>query len=149
MITTTAAFSGFSVDDTEAATAFYRDRLGLTVTPSMMGNIEITLPGSDAPVLIYPKADHVPATFTVLNFVVEDIDVAVAELHDAGIEIENYGGYADEKGVMRGRSVNRGPDIAWFLDPAGNVLSVLSNGPAAAADDAAAVVDAAPAVAGA
>ncbi len=125
MLTTRHAFSGFAVKDVEEAKRFYRDRLGLTVTDGMMGNADIVLPGG-ASVLIYPKEDHVPAAHTVLNFVVDDIDAAVDELAGAGVAIEDFGGYADERGIVRGRSVDRGPDIAWFRDPAGNILSVLA-----------------------
>ncbi|MCU1528302.1 MAG: glyoxalase [Frondihabitans sp.] len=126
MVTTSYAFSGFSVDNIDRAKAFYSDVLGLTVTDGMAGLVNVELPGG-ATVLIYPKDDHVPATFTVLNLVVDDIDAAVSELEAAGVTLENYGGYADQRGIMRGRSVGMGPDIAWFLDPAGNILSVLAN----------------------
>jgi predicted enzyme related to lactoylglutathione lyase len=126
MVTSNYAFSGFSVDDIDRAKAFYGGVLGLGVSDGMAGLINVELPGG-ATVLIYPKNDHVPATFTVLNFVVDDIDAAVAELEAAGVTLQNYGGYADERGIMRGKSANRGPDIAWFLDPAGNILSVLAN----------------------
>jgi predicted enzyme related to lactoylglutathione lyase len=126
MVTSSYAFSGFSVDDIDAAKAFYRDVIGLTVTDGMMGLINLELPGG-ASVLVYPKDDHVPATYTVLNLVVDDIDAAVSELEAAGVSLENYGGYADERGIVRGKSTNMGPDIAWFLDPAGNIVSVLTN----------------------
>ncbi|GAA4684232.1 VOC family protein [Frondihabitans cladoniiphilus] len=124
MITTTSAFSGYSVGDIEVARTFYGSQLGLDVSDGQMGNLSITLPGG-APVLLYPKDDHVPATFTVLNLVVPEIDAAVAELEAAGIPLENYGGYADERGILRGKSVGMGPNIAWFLDPSGNILSIL------------------------
>ena len=126
MVTTTYGFSGFAVRDIEAARIFYGAALGLEVGEGAMGNLQITLPGG-ATVLAYPKPDHVPATFTIINLVVADIDSAVAELEAAGVTLENYGGYADERGVLRGKSVGRGPDIAWFLDPSGNILSVLAN----------------------
>jgi len=126
MLTTTGAFSGFSVDDQAAALAFYRDVLGVDAVETGMG-LELRLGGTST-VFVYPKADHVPATFTVLNFEVADIDVAVDELGAAGIELTRYeGAFQDEKGVARGKAANRGPDIAWFTDPAGNILSVLSN----------------------
>ena len=125
MLTTTGAFSGFSVTDLAAATAFYRDKLGVKVTDTGMG-LQLDVTGG-APVFVYEKSDHVPATFTILNFEVADIDAAVDELVASGIEMQNYGGYQDEKGIARGKAANQGPDIAWFLDPAGNILSVLSN----------------------
>ncbi len=85
----------------------------------------LQLPGGR--VFIYPKDDHEPATFTVLNFEVADIDAAVAELEAAGVTLERYAGMPqDEKGVMRGKATGNGPDIAWFTDPAGNILSVLN-----------------------
>lgn len=90
-----------------------------------MGNIRLELPAGAA-VLVYPKQDHVPATFTILNFVVADIDAAVDELAASGVEFLRYEGLpADAKGILRGRAVGRGPDLAWFEDPAGNVLSVM------------------------
>jgi catechol 2,3-dioxygenase-like lactoylglutathione lyase family enzyme len=126
MLTTAYAFTGFSVKDIDEAQAFYQRLLGLAVEQNAMGILEMTLPGG-AKTIAYPKSDHVPATFTVLNFEVADIDLAVDELTALGITIENYGGWADERGIMRGKAANRGPDIAWFLDPSGNILSVLSN----------------------
>ncbi|MFC5502031.1 VOC family protein [Lysinimonas soli] len=124
MLTTTGGFSGFSVDDLERATAFYRDTLGLKVMSDSMG-LRLNVTGG-APVFVYEKPNHVPATFTVLNLEVPDIDVAVDELSAAGVKLEIYPGTnQDERGIARGRAANRGPDIAWFLDPAGNILSVL------------------------
>jgi catechol 2,3-dioxygenase-like lactoylglutathione lyase family enzyme len=124
MLTTTSGFSGFSVNDTQAALAFYRDTLGLDVTDTGMG-LELKLGGTH--VFIYQKDNHTPATFTVLNFEVADIDTAVDELVAAGIELERYEGMnQDDMGVARGKSANMGPDIAWFMDPAGNILSVLN-----------------------
>jgi catechol 2,3-dioxygenase-like lactoylglutathione lyase family enzyme len=126
MLTTSGSFSGFSVGDQAAALTFYRDTLGFDVDDTGMG-LELTLPGGQH-VFIYPKDDHQPATFTVLNFEVADIDAAVDELTAAGIELERYAGMPqDEKGVMRGKAADQGPDIAWFTDPAGNILSILSN----------------------
>jgi catechol 2,3-dioxygenase-like lactoylglutathione lyase family enzyme len=114
------AFSGFSVDDLDAARAFYRDTLGLR-TSEEHGLMTLHL-GRERPTLVYPKPDHAPATFTILNFPVEDIDRAVDELSKRGVRFERYDGLPqDERGVMRGE----GPPIAWFKDPAGNVLSVL------------------------
>ena len=124
MLTYDGSFSGFSVNDPEAAAAFYRDKLGVEVADEGMG-LELRLPGGT--VCVYAKDDHVPATFTVLNFRVADIDAAAAELAEAGIDLERYPGMPqDEKGIMRGKAANMGPDIAWFTDPAGNVLSILS-----------------------
>ncbi|PZG05274.1 VOC family protein [Nonomuraea aridisoli] len=121
MFATTKAFSGFSVDDVAAATAFYGKTLGLRVSEEH-GMLTLHL-GGGGDVLIYPKGDaHVPATFTVLNFPVDDIDGAVDELTARGVRFERYEGFTqDEKGIARGD----GPPIAWFTDPAGNVLSVL------------------------
>lgn len=126
MFGTTPAFSGFAVDDIAAARAFYADTLGLEVTElGEMGLLQLTL-GSGAAVLVYPKPDHTPATFTILNFPVDDIDRAVAALADAGVTFERYPGLGEPgaNGVYRGPE---GPPIAWFLDPAGNVLSVLED----------------------
>ncbi|MFI7615424.1 VOC family protein [Nonomuraea terrae] len=121
MFATTKAFSGFSVDDVAAATAFYGKTLGLRVSEEH-GMLTLHL-GGGADILVYPKGDaHVPAAFTVLNFPVDDIDRAVDELTARGVRFERYEGFAqDEKGIARGD----GPPIAWFTDPAGNVLSVL------------------------
>ena len=117
----TPAFSGFSVDDLPAANAFYGDLLGLQVSEE---NGMLRLHIADArPILVYPKPNHVPATYTVLNFPVEDVEGAVDALTASGIEFEHYDGMnLDAKGVMRGQ----GPDIAWFRDPAGNILSVIA-----------------------
>ncbi|MGH8951810.1 MAG: VOC family protein [Acidimicrobiia bacterium] len=120
MFTNTKAYSGFSVDDVEKARDFYGGTLGLNVTEEhgMLG-LHIA-DGGD--ILVYPKDDHVPATYTVLNFPVDDIDTAVDELAERGVTLERYEGLGqDEKGIMR----DQGPPIAWFTDPAGNVLSVL------------------------
>jgi catechol 2,3-dioxygenase-like lactoylglutathione lyase family enzyme len=124
MLTITGGFSGFSVDDQAKAQAFYGGTLGLPVTDSGMG-LDVTV--GDKHVFIYPKADHVPASYTVLNFEVADIDAAVDELVAAGVELERYdGAHQDEKGVARGKAAGFGPDIAWFTDPAGNILSILN-----------------------
>lgn len=117
------AFSGFSVNNLDDTRAFYRDVLGLEVTDEGAG-LHLHLP-SGARVLVYPKGDgHVPATYTVLNFGVDDIDKAVDELKTRGVKFESYD-MTDEKGVARGIAQNMGPDIAWFKDPSGNILSVL------------------------
>ena len=123
MLTDSPAFSGFSVDDTDRARTFYEDVLGLRVTvmTEMGGMLRLHL-GGGAEVLVYPKPDHVPATFTVLNFPVPDIEKAVDELTGRGVRFEHYEDPpTDEKGIMRAG----GPLIAWFTDPAGNVFSVL------------------------
>ena len=124
MFADTTAFSGFSVDDIPRAKVFYAETLGLPVTESD-GMLHLHLAGG-ADVLAYPKDDHQPATYTMLNFAVSNIDEAVDELVARGVGIIRYeGAPQDEKGVVRGRSLGMGPDIAWFNDPAGNVLSVL------------------------
>jgi len=121
------AFSGFSVKDLAKAKDFYSRTLGLKVDEDQMG-LTLHLPGG-ATVFVYPKEDHQAATFTILNFVVKDIDAAVRELMGRGLAFEHYdGGFkTDELGIARGRSVGRGPDIAWFKDPAGNFLSLIQN----------------------
>ena len=120
------AFSGFSVDDVEKAKKFYQDVLGLEIGQEMMGMFEIKL-GTGGSIMVYPKDDHKPATYTVLNFPVSDIDKAVDYLIDKGVEFEKYDGFdQDEKGISRSTDPERGPSIAWFKDPSGNILSVLS-----------------------
>lgn len=123
----THAFSGFSVDDVDAAREFYSGTLGLTAEIEGMGILTIHLPGG-ASVIAYPKGKgHQAATFTILNLGVADIDVAVADLESKGVVFERYEGLTDDGGVQRGKATGRGPDIAWFKDPAGNILSVLSD----------------------
>jgi catechol 2,3-dioxygenase-like lactoylglutathione lyase family enzyme len=120
----TKAFSGFSVDDVPAAKQFYERTLGLRVT-EMNGMLQLHL-GTGGNVLVYPKPNHAPATYTVLNFPVEDVDAAVDALAARGVRMARYEGMPqDDKGIMRGSETGQGPDIAWFTDPAGNVLSVL------------------------
>jgi len=129
MVTPLDIFSGYSVDDLAAAKAFYGETLGLSVSDGPMGNLDLALPAGGH-VFIYPKPDHEPASFTILNLVVDDIDAAVADLNARGVATRIYDDATlptDDKGIMRGRSVGRGPDIAWFRDPAGNVLSVLQD----------------------
>lgn len=122
MFADTKAFSGFAVPDIEQARAFYADTLGIEVTEEN-GLLTLHLNGGQRPTLIYPKPDHEPATYTILNFQVEDVEKAVDALGARGVQMEQYEGFGqDEKGIMRGE----GPDIAWFKDPAGNVLSVLN-----------------------
>ena len=121
MFRTTPAFSGFSVDDIPAAKHFYGEVLGLDVREEN-GMLFLDI-AEGHPILVYPKGGaHTPASFTVLNFPVPDVDAAVAELDDRGVVFERYDG-ADDTGVMRGN----GPLIAWFTDPAGNILSVIES----------------------
>jgi catechol 2,3-dioxygenase-like lactoylglutathione lyase family enzyme len=120
-------FSGFSVNDLPTARRFYSEVLGLDVTDEMEGALGLAI-GAGKRVYVYGKPDHQPATYTVLNVPTDDIDGAVAELAGKGVTFEQYEGLTDASGVARGRSVGRGPDIAWFKDPAGNILSVLQNG---------------------
>ena len=116
----TKAFSGFAVDDVEKAKAFYADTLGLK-TSEENGMLTLHLAG-DRPTLVYPKPDHEPATYTILNFPVDEIEAAVDALMERGVAFEIYEDSGqDEKGIMR----QYGPPIAWFRDPAGNVLSVI------------------------
>ena len=118
------AFSGFSSNDTAKAREFYGQTLGLEVTDDN-GMLTLHLAGGGR-VIIYPKDNHEPATFTVLNFPVEDIDKAVEALTAAGVQLERYeGANQDERGIARPPSPDYGPPIAWFKDPAGNILSVL------------------------
>jgi catechol 2,3-dioxygenase-like lactoylglutathione lyase family enzyme len=115
------AFSGFSVDDLDRAKQFYGETLGLTITENPAG-LELQL-GGGGRVFVYPKGNHEPATFTILNFPVDDIEPAVDALTAAGVRFEPYDGMQqDERGIARGGG---GPNIAWFKDPAGNILSVL------------------------
>ncbi|MDB5167514.1 MAG: glyoxalase [Candidatus Saccharibacteria bacterium] len=120
------AFSGFSVNDLDAAKKFYSETLGLELTEENgMLTLHIANGGT---ILIYAKDNHEPATFTILNFPVENIDDAADKLIAAGVTFEIYeGSHQDDKGIARGKAANMGPDIAWFKDPAGNILSILSN----------------------
>ena len=118
MLGSARAFSGFSVDDIAKAKQFYGETLGVTVT-EQNGMLELHTPG-DRDTLIYPKPGHCPATFTILNFVVDDIDTAVDDLTARGVVFEKYD-FVDDKGINR----RGGPPIAWFTDPAGNILSVI------------------------
>jgi predicted enzyme related to lactoylglutathione lyase len=120
MFENTKAFSGFSVDDLETAKKFYGEVLGLK-TSERYGLLTLHLAGG-RDTLIYPKPDHAPATYTILNFAVDDIDAAVDELTSRGVELVKYDGLGqDDKGINRAG----GPYIAWFKDPAGNILAVL------------------------
>jgi predicted enzyme related to lactoylglutathione lyase len=125
MLTPTDAFHGFAVRDTEAARAFYADVLGVEVTDAEMGGIIRPHLGGGTSTIVYPKPDHVPATYTILNFPVDDVEATVDELTGRGVVFERYEGTpveTDAKGVFRGG----GPLIAWFTDPSGNVLSVIA-----------------------
>jgi catechol 2,3-dioxygenase-like lactoylglutathione lyase family enzyme len=125
MFRDTKAFSGFSVDDIPKAKQFYSETLGLDVS-EFNGMLSLNIAGGN-PVLIYPKPNHVPATYTILNFPVADVEQTVDELTRRGVRFEIYdlpGLKTDERGIARGN----GPTIAWFKDPAGNTLSVLEEG---------------------
>ena len=126
MFKNSKAFSGFSANDIPAAKEFYGQTLGLEVTEEH-GMLTLHL-ATGGKVLIYPKDDHTPATYTILNFPVDDIDQAVDELTSKGVTFEHYDKTTDERGILRGISKDQGPDIAWFKDPAGNILSVLKEG---------------------
>jgi catechol 2,3-dioxygenase-like lactoylglutathione lyase family enzyme len=126
MLASSRAFSGFAVDDAQKAREFYSETLGLktSVLDEENGLVALNLAG-DRDVLFYQKPDYTPATYTILNFPVEDIDEAVDALAARGVRFERYEGFEqDEKGISRGL----GPPIAWFKDPAGNILSVLEEG---------------------
>ena len=121
MFTDSKAFSGFSVDDIDAAKRFYGQTLGLRVSEHN-GMLTLHLAG-DRDILVYPKPDHTPATYTILNFPVDDIDKAVDELAGRGVTFERYDAFEqDEKGIA-----HAGPHVAWFKDPAGNILSVVQD----------------------
>jgi catechol 2,3-dioxygenase-like lactoylglutathione lyase family enzyme len=121
MFANTKAFSGFAVDDLEKAQEFYEGTLGLRVS-AQAGLLTLHLAG-DRDTLVYPKPDYTPATYTILNFPVDDVEAAVDELVARGVSFERYDGFEqDEKGISRAQD---GPPIAWFKDPAGNILSVL------------------------
>jgi len=122
------AFSGFSVKNLKEAKAFYEEILGLKVEEQQNMGLLLHLPGTTTTVFVYEKENHTPASFTILNFVVDDIDKAVADLHKKGVKLEIYERSPhDEKGIVRGRKMNMGPDIAWFTDPSGNIISVLQD----------------------
>jgi catechol 2,3-dioxygenase-like lactoylglutathione lyase family enzyme len=123
MLNIRSTFSSFSVDDLDRAERFYSDVTGLHAERNSMG-LKLHLPGG-AMVFVYPKQDHKPATFTVLNFVVNDLGEAMKHLKSRGVQFEYYEGLTDEDHIMHGIAQNRGPDIAWFKDPAGNIISIL------------------------
>ena len=123
MFANTKAFSGFSVNDIEAAKRFYGDTLGIQVSEEN-GMLTLHIAG-DRPILVYPKADHTPATYTILNFPVDDIDSAVDDLIAKGVTFEQYPSgpiKTNEKGIA-----HPGPSQAWFRDPAGNIVSVVQD----------------------
>lgn len=125
MLKVKAVFPSFSVPDVDAARSFYGQTLGLEVKDGPMGNLELVLPGGGH-ATAYPKPDHKPATYTMLNLIVSDVDAAVDELAAAGVDMEHYdmpGLQTGPKGVARGR----GPAIAWFKDPFGNILSIIED----------------------
>ena len=124
MFKDTKAMSGFSVNDLQKAKEFYQDKLGIEVSENEMGILTLHISGGGK-VIIYPKPNHQPATFTILNFPVADLEKTVEELIKLGISFEQYDEpiKTNEKGILKGDG--HGPDIAWFKDPAGNILSVL------------------------
>jgi catechol 2,3-dioxygenase-like lactoylglutathione lyase family enzyme len=125
MFRKTRAFNSFSVDNIKKAKEFYGETLGLKVTDGAMGTLALHINGG-ARILVYPKPDHEPATFTILNFPVDDIDEAVDELKKRGVNFEHYDDKTfnmDDKGISRSKGEE--PNIAWFKDPSGNILSVL------------------------
>jgi predicted enzyme related to lactoylglutathione lyase len=127
MLKDSNAFSGFSVDDLQKAKEFYGGVLGLNVTDGEMGALNLNLAGG-ATIYVYPKPNHVPATFTILNFLVPDIEKSVDELTARGVAFQHYDMpeiKTDTKGIAHGPP---GPNIAWFTDPAGNIMSVIEEG---------------------
>jgi len=125
MLNVKNVFPSFSVTDVATAKRFYGGTLGFETNEAQMGNLEIIMPGG-AHVTAYPKPDHRPATFTIMNLIVDDVDAAVDQLAAAGVSMEHYDMpdlRTDAKGVARGR----GPSIAWFKDPFGNILSVIED----------------------
>ena len=121
MFANTKAFSGFAVDDIAKAKGFYEGTLGLRVSEE--GDLLVLHLAGDRDTIVYSKPDHAPATYTILNFPVDDVDEAVTKLEGRGVRFERYDGFdQDERGISR---TSGGPTIAWFTDPAGNILSVL------------------------
>ncbi|WP_460544757.1 VOC family protein [Echinicola sediminis] len=125
MLASSKAFSSFSVNNLSTAKTFYSEKLGLKVTEHPMGLLELHTSGNE-PIIVYPKPDHQPAAFTVLNFYVPDLEKVVDGLIAKGIKFEQYSGeiQTDQKGISRSE---HGPDIAWFKDPAGNIISVIKS----------------------
>jgi catechol 2,3-dioxygenase-like lactoylglutathione lyase family enzyme len=128
MVTTLRSFSGFSVDDVDAARNFYRDTLGLPVRDNAMGALEIDLTEGSS-VFVYAKGEaHAPASYTVFNLVVADIDEAVTELEAAGVSLIRYPDFdQDERGIARSTDPSQGPTIGWIADPAGNVIALIED----------------------
>jgi predicted enzyme related to lactoylglutathione lyase len=130
MLEQTPAFSGFAVRDMTAAKQFYGQTLGVIIEDQGDMGITLKLAGGND-VFVYAKEDHAPATFTLLNFAVADIDATIDQMTAAGVVFEHYdfsnGAKTDDKGVMRGKDVNMSPNIAWFKDPSGNILSILED----------------------
>ncbi|GAA4786835.1 VOC family protein [Olivibacter ginsenosidimutans] len=126
MLNKSKAFSGFSVDHLEKAKAFYSNTLGLTIRDNPMGVLELHLLGNN-PLIIYPKSNHSPATYTVLNFPVANIEETVDALTAKGVTFLSYTGdlQTNERGIHNAEGQLKGPKIAWFTDPAGNILSIL------------------------
>ena len=128
MLRNSKAFSGFSVKDIDRARTFYKDTLGLDVRDDPMGFLDLAL-ATGGVVLVYQKDNHVPAEYTCLNFPVDNIDQAVTWLNERGVVTKIYDGdFTDERGIARGSATGQGPDICWFKDPDGNVLSVIVTG---------------------
>lgn len=127
MFTAKAAFSSFSVNDLEKAKDFYTKIMRLSLEDETMG-LHFALPGGGG-LFVYEKADHKPATYTALNFVVDNIDTAVDELAENGVQFEHYDSEmkTDEKGIARGSETGMGPDIAWLKDPAGNFVAIMND----------------------
>jgi catechol 2,3-dioxygenase-like lactoylglutathione lyase family enzyme len=128
MLKTIAAYSGLAVTDIAKAKEFYTGILGLSIDDEKMG-LQLNL-GGGGKLFIYEKPDHIPANFTVLNFIVENIDIGVEELKYQGVVFEHYDNLPDtqdEKGILRGLATNHGPDIAWFKDPSGNILAIFQD----------------------
>jgi predicted enzyme related to lactoylglutathione lyase len=124
MLDESKAYSGFAVPNLEVAKKFYGEALGLSVK-TLMDDVLIQIGGDDRPVLVYQKDDHKPANYTILNFPVADVDTAVDQLAGRGVEFERFDGFnQDEKGIARPEEPGQGPTIAWFTDPAGNILAV-------------------------
>jgi catechol 2,3-dioxygenase-like lactoylglutathione lyase family enzyme len=125
MLNDSQGYSGFAVNNLAEAKRFYGETLGIKLLDGVMG-LMIKL-GSGAKIFIYEKADHQAANFTILNFPVTDIDQTRDALAAKGVTFEFFDGLTDNKGIARGRAINRGPDIAWFKDPSGNILSILQD----------------------
>lgn len=126
MLGKTEAFSGFSVPDIDAAKEFYGETLGLEVTEEPPGLLSLKL-ATGAAIMVYPKPDHKPAVFTILNFPVDDLEETVDGLAERGVTFERYEGFdQDDRGIAKPPEDGQGPDIAWFKDPAGNILAVMS-----------------------